>query len=45
MHDAKEIAGEDPKDVITEIGRIFADEMGFKDSFRVEGDGIRRENG
>ena len=28
-----EIDGEDPKDVLTEIGRIFTDEMGFIESF------------
>ncbi|MDM8542093.1 hypothetical protein QUF75_05470 [Desulfococcaceae bacterium HSG7] len=33
-----EIAGETPKDVLTEIGRIFADEYGFIASFKVEGD-------
>lgn len=34
-----EIAGENPKDVITEIGRIFCDEMGFIESFTVAEDG------
>jgi hypothetical protein len=34
-----EIAGEDPKDVLTEIGRIFVDELGYVDSFSVDGDG------
>ncbi len=34
-----EIAGEDPKDVLTEIGRIFVDELGYIDSFKVEGEG------
>ncbi len=34
-----EIDGEDPKEVLTEIGRIFADEMGFIADFRVEGEG------
>ncbi len=34
-----EVDGEDPKDVITEIGRIFADEMGFVESFTTEQDG------
>jgi len=33
-----EIAGENPKDVLTEIGRIFEDEFGFIASFKVEGD-------
>ncbi len=33
-----EIAGENPEDVLTEIGRIFADEYGFIASFKVEGD-------
>jgi hypothetical protein len=33
-----EIAGENPKDVLTEIGRIFTDEYGFIASFKVEGD-------
>ena len=33
-----EIAGEDPKDVLTEIGRIFEDEYGFISAFKVEGD-------
>jgi hypothetical protein len=28
-----EVDGENPQDVITEIGRIFADEMGFVESF------------
>ncbi len=28
-----EVDGENPKDVLTEIGRIFADEMGFIESF------------
>lgn len=31
-----EVDGEDPKDVLTEIGRIFADEMGFIESFSTE---------
>ncbi len=30
-----EISGENPKDVLTEIGRIFADEIGFIESFEV----------
>jgi hypothetical protein len=34
-----EVDGEDPKDVITEIGRIFADEMGFVESFSSSQDG------
>jgi hypothetical protein len=34
-----ELAGDTPKAVLTEIGRIFADEMGFIESFKVEGDG------
>lgn len=34
-----EIAGENPKDVLTEVGRIFVDEMGLVDSAKVEGDG------
>lgn len=34
-----EVDGEDPKDVITEIGRIFADEMGFIESFTTQQDG------
>ena len=34
-----EVDGENPKDVITEIGRIFADEMGFVESFTTEQDG------
>jgi hypothetical protein len=34
-----EVEGEDPRNVITEIGRIFADEMGFIESFTTEQDG------
>jgi hypothetical protein len=34
-----EIAGENPKDVITEVGRIFTDEIGLVDSAKVEADG------
>ncbi len=34
-----EVDGEDPKDVIIEIGRIFVDEMGFIESFSAEQDG------
>jgi len=34
-----EIDGENPKDVLTEIGRIFADEMGFIESFSTAEEG------
>jgi chemotaxis protein CheY-P-specific phosphatase CheC len=34
-----EVDGENPKDVLTEIGRIFADEMGFIESFETTEDG------
>jgi hypothetical protein len=34
-----EIAGQTPKDVITEIGRVFSDEMGFIESFQVTEEG------
>jgi hypothetical protein len=34
-----EVAGEDPKDVMTEIGRIFVDEFGYIESFSVEQNG------
>ncbi|MEN8189387.1 MAG: hypothetical protein ABFS19_06030 [Thermodesulfobacteriota bacterium] len=34
-----EIDGEDPNDVITEIGRIFCDEMGFIESFSTTTEG------
>ena len=34
-----EIEGESPEDVLTEIGRIFADEIGFIESFTIETDG------
>lgn len=34
-----EIAGENPKDVLTEIGRLFVDEMGYVDSFSVDQEG------
>ena len=34
-----EVDGENPKDVLTEIGRIFADEMGFIESFSTEESG------
>ncbi len=34
-----EIDGENPKDVLTEIGRIFADEMGFIESFETKEEG------
>ena len=34
-----EVEGEDPKDVLMEIGRIFADEMGFIESFSTEQEG------
>lgn len=34
-----EVDGENPKDVLTEIGRIFADEMGFIESFSTAEDG------
>ena len=33
-----EIAGENTKDVLTEIGRIFEDEFGLIESFKLEGD-------
>ncbi len=33
-----EIAGEDPQDVMTEIGRIFVDEFGFCSDIDVEAD-------
>jgi len=33
-----EIAGDDPQDVITEIGRIFVDELGFSGDIDVEVD-------
>lgn len=33
-----EVSGEDPQEVLLEIGRIFADEMGFIADFSVEGD-------
>ena len=31
-----ELAGESPTNVIMEVGRIFADEIGYVESFRVE---------
>jgi hypothetical protein len=34
-----EIAGENPKDLMTEIGRIFVDEFGYIESFQVEDQG------
>jgi len=34
-----EIAGENPKDLMTEVGRIFADEFGYVESFQVEENG------
>ncbi|MCI5221506.1 MAG: hypothetical protein D3924_02185 [Candidatus Electrothrix sp. AR4] len=34
-----EVEGEDPKNVLTEIGRIFSDEMGFIGSFSIQQDG------
>ena len=34
-----EVDGENPQDVITEIGRIFADEMGFVESFSTTTEG------
>jgi hypothetical protein len=34
-----EIDGENPQDVLTEIGRIFADEMGFVESFTTSHEG------
>lgn len=34
-----EVEGENPRDVLTEIGRIFADEMGFVESFSTEQNG------
>lgn len=34
-----EIAGEDPKVLLMEIGRIFTDEIGFIASYKVEEDG------
>ena len=34
-----ELDGESPEDVLTEIGRIFTDEFGYVDSFKVEVDG------
>ena len=34
-----EVVGEDPQEVITEIGRIFTDEMGFVADFKVESTG------
>ncbi len=34
-----EIAGEKPKDVMTEVGRIMVDEFGYIESFQVEEDG------
>lgn len=34
-----EVDGESPKDVLTEIGRIFCDEMGFIESFSTAEDG------
>jgi hypothetical protein len=34
-----EVDGENPKDVLTEIGRIFADEMGFIESFSTTEEG------
>ncbi len=34
-----EISGEDPKDILTEVGRIYADEIGFIESFEVKGNG------
>jgi hypothetical protein len=34
-----EVDGEDPKEVITEIGRIFSDEMGFIETFSTTQDG------
>ncbi len=40
-----EIAGEDPQDILTEIGRIFVDEIGiaFKFDITKEGDEVRME--
>jgi len=34
-----EIAGENPKDLMTEVGRIFVDEFGYVESFQVEESG------
>ncbi len=34
-----EIAGEDPQDILTEIGRIFVDEIGIATNFDIDKDG------
>ena len=34
-----EIAGEDPQDILTEIGRIFVDEIGIATDFDIDKDG------
>jgi hypothetical protein len=33
-----EISGEDPKDILTEIGRLYQDEFGLVESFTLDGD-------